>query len=39
MSRSTQGVTLINLGEGEKLAGLERVVEADEVNGDGGGDA
>ena len=25
MSRSTQGVTLINLGEGEKLAGLERV--------------
>ena len=27
MSRSTQGVTLINLGEGEKLAGLERVVE------------
>jgi len=30
MSRSTQGVTLINLGEGEKLAGLERVVEAEE---------
>ena len=30
MSRSTQGVTLINLGEGEKLAGLERVVERDE---------
>jgi DNA gyrase subunit A len=27
MSRSTQGVTLINLSEGEKLAGLERVVE------------
>ncbi|TMG84354.1 MAG: DNA gyrase subunit A, partial [Betaproteobacteria bacterium] len=27
MGRSTQGVTLINLGEGEKLAGLERVVE------------
>ena len=27
MSRSTQGVTLINLDEGEKLAGLERVVE------------
>src|SRR4029450_13576125 len=26
MSRSPQGVTLINLGEGEKLAGLERVV-------------
>jgi DNA gyrase subunit A len=30
MSRSTQGVTLINLGEGEKLAGLERVAEADD---------
>ena len=30
MGRSTQGVTLINLGEGEKLAGLERVAEADE---------
>ena len=30
MSRSTQGVTLINLDEGEKLAGLERVVERDE---------
>jgi DNA gyrase subunit A len=30
MSRSTQGVTLINLGGGEKLAGLERVVERDE---------
>ncbi len=27
MSRSTQGVTLINLGEGETLAGLERVAE------------
>jgi DNA gyrase subunit A len=30
MSRSTQGVTLINLGEGEKLAGLERVVEPED---------
>jgi DNA gyrase subunit A len=30
MGRSTQGVTLINLGSGEKLAGLERVVESDE---------
>src|SRR4029079_14025443 len=30
MGRSTQGVTLINLGEGEKLAGLERVVAADD---------
>lgn len=30
MGRATQGVTLINLDEGEKLVGLERVVEADE---------
>jgi DNA gyrase subunit A len=38
MGRSTQGVTLINLGEGEKLAGLERVVESDEDdNGNGNG--
>src|SRR5271169_2025406 len=35
MGRSTQGVTLINLGEGEKLAGLERVVETEEDNGNG----
>ena len=34
MGRSTQGVTLINLGEGEKLAGLERVVETEDENGD-----
>lgn len=30
MSRSTQGVRLINLSEGERLAGLEKVVETDE---------
>lgn len=30
MSRATQGVTLINLDSGEKLAGLERVVENEE---------
>jgi DNA gyrase subunit A len=30
MGRSTQGVTLINLGPGEKLAGLERVVETED---------
>jgi len=30
MSRSTQGVTLINLDGGTKLAGLERVVERDD---------
>ncbi len=29
MGRSTQGVTLINLSDGEKLAGLERVVDSD----------
>ncbi len=28
--RSTQGVRLINLDEGERLAGLEKIVEADE---------
>ena len=30
MSRATQGVTLINLDAGEKLAGLERVVESED---------
>jgi DNA gyrase subunit A len=37
--RSTQGVTLINLDEGEKLAGMERIEEKDEDaggNGNGG---
>jgi DNA gyrase subunit A len=31
LGRSTQGVRLINLGENEKLAGLEKVLEPDEV--------
>src|SRR5687768_2231249 len=31
MGRSTQGVRLINLDEGEKLAGLEKIVEAEET--------
>jgi DNA gyrase subunit A len=37
MGRATQGVTLIQLDEGERLAGLERVVERDEevVSGNG----
>jgi DNA gyrase subunit A len=36
--RSTQGVTLIALGEGEKLAGLERIEERElEGNGENGG--
>jgi len=30
VGRNTQGVTLIDLGEGEKLAGVEKVAEADE---------
>jgi len=40
--RSTQGVTLINLDEGEKLAGMERIEEKVEDaggNGNGGGHA
>ena len=31
MGRPTQGVTLIRLDEGEKLVGLEKVVETEEV--------
>jgi DNA gyrase subunit A len=31
LGRATQGVTLINLGEGEKLSGLEKIVETDEA--------
>ena len=34
MGRATQGVTLIGLGEDEKLAGLERVVERVENGGE-----
>ncbi len=38
MGRSTQGVTLINLGEGEKLQGLQTVLDRDEEeNGNGNG--
>jgi len=40
MGRNTQGVTLINLAEGEKLIGLERVAESgDEEEGDSAGDS
>ena len=35
MSRSTQGVTLINLGADEKLAGLQKIVDTGEVLGAG----
>ena len=37
MGRATQGVTLINLDQEEKLAGLERVVETDDNGADNGG--
>jgi DNA gyrase subunit A len=37
MGRSTQGVTLIALSEGEKLAGIERIEERDLGNGGNGG--
>jgi DNA gyrase subunit A len=33
MGRATQGVTLINLGDDEKLAGLEKIVDREEENG------
>ncbi|XZG71548.1 DNA gyrase subunit A [Chitinibacteraceae bacterium HSL-7] len=39
--RAAQGVRLINLDEGEKLSGLEKVAEADEdevIEGDGAGE-
>jgi len=35
--RSTQGVTLINLDEGTRLAGIEKVLESDDENGGGNG--
>jgi DNA gyrase subunit A len=34
MGRSTQGVTLINLDEGTMLAGIQKVIETDEADGD-----
>jgi DNA gyrase subunit A len=41
MGRSTQGVTLINLDKGEKLSGLQRILERDDEgeNGEGNGDS
>ena len=35
--RSTQGVTLINLDEGTRLAGIEKVLESDEDSSAGNG--
>jgi DNA gyrase subunit A len=34
MGRSTQGVTLINPSEGEKLSGVQAIMDRDEENGD-----
>jgi len=36
MGRATQGVTLINVDEGTRLSGLQRIVETDADNGNGG---
>jgi DNA gyrase subunit A len=35
MGRSTQGVTLINLDQGQKLSGLQKVVESEDEEGEG----
>ncbi len=35
MGRSTQGVSLISLDEGTKLAGVEKIAETEEENGNG----
>ena len=35
MGRSTQGVTLINLDAGQKLSGLQKIVESDEEGDEG----
>jgi len=37
VSRSTQGVTLIALDAGTKLAGIEKILETDEVPANGNG--
>ena len=37
MGRSTQGVTLINLGEGEKLSGVQAVMDRDDEGESGNG--
>jgi DNA gyrase subunit A len=37
MGRSTQGVSLISLDEGTTLAGIEKICEPEEGNGNGGG--
>jgi DNA gyrase subunit A len=37
MGRSTQGVSLISLDEGTKLAGVEKIAEPEDDNGNGNG--
>jgi DNA gyrase subunit A len=37
MGRSTQGVSLINLDAGTRLAGVEKIAETDDENGNGDG--
>jgi DNA gyrase subunit A len=37
MGRSTQGVNLINLDAGTRLAGVEKIAEPEDENGDGNG--
>ena len=37
MGRATQGVTLINVDDGTRLSGLQRVVESDADNGEAAG--
>jgi len=32
MGRSTQGVTLINLDDGTKLAGIEKIIETEDLD-------
>ena len=39
LGRNTQGVKLINLREGERLVGLERIVEGEQDDGDAATDA
>ena len=34
LGRATQGVTLINLSEEEKLSGIEKIVESDHLDDD-----
>jgi len=35
LGRATQGVTLINLSKDEKLSGIEKIVESDQIDDDG----